>query len=280
MTTRRIADHGTLSRYKYHRCRCDLCRACHRDYQRTRYRRKGYGTWQPLVDAEPIRQHLLALRAQGIAATRVAEACGLHGPTVTGFLYGSSTNPRKERASREIAARILAVTADQVVPGRVPAVGTARRIQALAATGWPMKTLGPHIGVHPATVARLTRQDVVYATTATAVAGVYDRLGSARPEDHGVSPTAVARAKRQAQRVGWPDPTWWEDYGHIDDPGFDPATAERGETGGNWVYAEVAYLASCGTSVHEIATRLGRTENYVKKILNGSRGNLNVREAA
>jgi hypothetical protein len=255
-----LPDHGTLSRHKYHKCKCQKCVDNYRAYQRSRHRKQGYGTWQPLVDAEPIRQHLLKLREQGIAFTRVAEIAGLHPPTVGAFLYSlGPKRPRKKRATPEIAAKILAVTAETATPGIVDATGTARRIQALAANGWPMKTLGPHIGVSPATVSRLVAQERVFRTTAEAVTACYEKLASEKPEAHGVAVAAIERARRHAAREGWHDPQWWEDYGGIDDPTFDPADAVR-EPGRNELAAlrrnEIEHLAWCGCSPEEIRARL------------------------
>ncbi|MEU1787052.1 helix-turn-helix domain-containing protein [Streptomyces sparsogenes] len=217
--TRPLPPHGTLSRHKYHKCKCDTCYEGYRKYQRARHRRKGYGTWQPFVDAEPIRQHLLMLREHGIAFTKVAEVTGLYPATVGGFLYSvGASRPRKERARPDIAAKILAVTPESVTPGAVDATGTRRRLQALAANGWPMKALAPHIGVAPATVSRLTTQQRVYSRTAEAVTKCYDQLADQSPEDHGIPAAVVIKTRNRAAANKWPDPLWWEDMGGIDDP--------------------------------------------------------------
>jgi hypothetical protein len=259
-TAKPLPDHGTLSRHKYHKCKCQKCVDNYRAYQRNRHRKQGYGTWQPLVDAEPIRQHLLKLRDQGIAFTRVAEIAGLHPPTVGAFLYAlGPKRPRKKRATPEIAAKILAVTAETATPGIVDATGTARRIQALAANGWPMKTLGPHIGVSSPTVSRLTAQERVFRTTAEAVAACYLRLANEQPADHGVPAALIERARRHAARQGWRDPLWWEDMGGIDDPHFDPDTADSELTRTQLAAlrrTEIEHLAWCGHTPEQIRERL------------------------
>lgn len=255
-----LPDHGTLSRHKYHKCKCQKCVDNYRAYQRNRHRKQGYGTWQPLVDAEPIRQHLLQLREQGIAFTRVAEIAGLHPPTVGAFLYAlGPKRPRKKRATPEIAAKILAVTAETATPGIVDSTGTARRIQALAANGWPMKTLGPYIGVSPATVSRLTAQERVYRTTAEAVTACYLKLADQQPEAHGVPAALAERARRHAARQGWHDALWWEDMGRIDDPHFDPAAADRQMKRDELAAlrrAEIEHLDAFGCTPEEIHRRL------------------------
>lgn len=255
-----LPPHGSLSRHKYHKCKCDTCFEGYRAYQRSRHRKQGYGTWQPYVDAEPIRQHLLKLREQGIAFTRVAEIAGLHPPTVGAFLYRlGPSRPVKKRATPEIAAKILAVTAESASPGIVDATGTRRRIQALAANGWPMKALGPHIGVNPATVPRLAAQERVYRHTAEAVAAAYDKLADQDPAGHGVAAAAIERTRRRATREGWHDPQWWEDYGHIDDPTFDPDQADRElnlHERARLRREEIEHLAWCGYQPEQIRARL------------------------
>lgn len=255
-----LPPHGTLSRHKYHGCKCDTCREAYRAYQRSRYRKQGYGTWQPLVDAEPIRQHLLHLKAHGISYIQVAEIAGLYPPTVGGFLYAlNADRPIKKRATPEIAAAILAVTVEQGTPRIVDSTGTRRRLQALARLGWPMKTLGPYIGVNPATVNRLTLQAQVAATSAQAVERCYDQLRNERPEDHGVAPGVARKIRNRAAREGWRDPQWWEDYGHIDDPTFDPATVDRVlnfHERAKLRREEIEHLAWCGHQPEQIVERL------------------------
>lgn len=271
--TRPLPDHGTLSRHKYHGCKCDPCVDNYRAYQRTRHRKKGYGTWQPYVDAEPVRQHILHLREQGFSVERIAELAGLYPANIAGFLYDFGPNrPRKKGATPENARKILAVTAETAIPAIADATGTRRRLQALAALGWPMRSLGPRIGVHPATVSRLAGQGRVYARTAQAVEECYRQLADQRPEEHGV-PAGVARKTRNhAAAQGWPDPTWWEDYGHIDDPAFDPTTAETTTANSRrdpLAAEEIRHLAAFGVALGEIARRVGRSENYVKQVVNG-----------
>ncbi|MDH6448249.1 hypothetical protein M2155_000657 [Streptomyces sp. SAI-119] len=263
MTTavRELPPHGSLSRHKYHKCKCDTCFEGYRAYQRSRHRRKGYGTWEPYVDAEPIRQHLINLREQGISSAQVAAIAGLYTATVNGFLYDLNNNrPRKKRATREVAEKILAVTADQGMAHLVDSTGTRRRLQALARLGWPMKALGPHIGVNPATVNRLALQAHVYGRTAKAVTQCYEQLRNQKPEEHGVVPGLARRIRNWAEREGWRDPQWWEDYGHIDDPDFDPATADT-ELGVREKAAlrreEIIHFAWHGDSPEQILNRLG-----------------------
>lgn len=263
------SDHGTLSRYKHYGCRCTTCTDAYRAYQRTYNRKRAYGTWQPYVDAEPVRQHIQALRGAGIGIDRIAEHAGLNITSVSSLIYDlGSTHPRRKRIRPETAATLLAIRAQDIQPGVVDATGTHRRIQALAAAGWPLKPLGPYIGVAPATVRRILTQRKLYATTANKTAAAYQRLWNARPEDHGILPASSARARRYAARQGWPDPQYWDDMGHIDDPAFDPAPSKpsRDQLAAGR-RAEIQHLAGFGTPANEIAERLDMAVSTVNHIL-------------
>lgn len=268
--SRPLPEHGTLSRYKHHGCKCETCRAGYCAWQRKRYRLRGYGTWQPFVDAEPVRQHILALHGDGMSYASIAKAAGLYEATVTGFIYALSAKaPRKERATPEVANRILAVAADPMLSGWLDATGTRRRIQALAASGWPMPSLAGPIGINPCSVNRITRQLRVYASTARSVVDVYGQYSTLSPQAHGVPQWKSDRARHEAQAKGWPDPLWWEDMGHIDDRDFDPAAAEK--AGARQLAklrrAEVEHLASYGASPEEIAQRVDLTLNTIRDMV-------------
>jgi len=270
-TVRPIADHGTLSRYKHHGCRCETCCAGYRAYQRTTRRRRGYGTWQPFVGAEPVRQHIIALHNAGMSYASIAKAAGLYEATVTGFIYAlSAKDPRKEKATPDIANSILAVTPDPMLSGWIDATGTRRRIQALAAHGWPMPSLADPIGINTCSVNRITRQVRVFTSTARAVLDVYNTHSAASPQEHGIPLWKSDRARREAQAKGWPDPLWWEDMGHIDDPNFDPANAEAAASRNDVAAlrrAEIEHLASYGYEAEDIAARVGMHVKSTRVIL-------------
>ncbi|MET9957425.1 hypothetical protein ABZ135_38530 [Streptomyces sp. NPDC006339] len=265
--TKSLPDHGTLSRGKHFKCPCKPCRNAVNSYKRRVHRLQGYGTWQPLVDAEPARQHLLALNGAGFSYKVIAAHLGKVPSVVTGIVYQlSPTRGRKKRIRPEFAEAILAVTPEVLSPVFLPAVGTIRRLQALAAVGWPLLRLGPYIGVNPRSVSYILQQETVHRDTAKAVADCYQQLRTENPADHGITPGASTKAMRLAERRGWPDPVWWEDMGHIDDPAFDPAAAERPlnfHEQARLRAEEILHLASYGAGPDEIAERLGLGRDYV-----------------
>lgn len=107
-------------------------------------------------------------------------------------------------------------------PQVVDATGTRRRLQALAAMGWPQTKLAAELGYATeraggAAVYRLMREDTtrVNVRTAQAVEQLYDRLA--------MSPGPSQPARQHARQAGWAPPLAWDD--NLDDPQAQPAPA-------------------------------------------------------
>lgn len=101
----------------------------------------------------------------------------------------------------------------------VPAVGTARRLQALAVAGWPTSRLSRETGLTPYRLVPLLKGVTTCVTReeARSVAAVYVRLGGASPGLCGVSHIAARAARERAGAAGWAPPAAWDDD-TIDDP--------------------------------------------------------------
>jgi hypothetical protein len=210
------------------------------------------GRTGPLVDAEPARQHVRALMAAGVAYARIAAAAGVNTSTVNHMLYPRPNRPVTARLNHDNARRILSVQADDVVTGLVDATGSARRIRALMAIGWPPMHLGPYIRVHPHYVTEIHRADKVYATTAHAVAVTYNALWNQNPQHHGVSQQATNRFRNYARDNEWAPPAAWDDD-QIDSPDAHPDwTGYCGTDRGFWTHRlqKIPGCARC-TQAHE-----------------------------
>ncbi|MDK1473673.1 hypothetical protein QNO07_09595 [Streptomyces sp. 549] len=265
-----LPDHGTTARAKgrpgsgVRGCSCPPCRRAENAYAKRR--RHLAETGRALtVPAEPVREHLQRLITAGAGWNQLEAATGLGGCTLRRLRRG-----RYRRLHRSTAAAILALQpGDCAAPGRsVPAIGSTRRLRALTAVGYSRARLAIETGLDPTTIKRITAGvETLAAATADTIAATYTRLAHTT-----ATPSRTAsRASNDARRAGWPDPTWWEDYGHLDDPDFDPRTAEVRDKGRAWLAAEINHLMACGVSTHEIATRVDRTEAYVRQILAGHR---------
>jgi hypothetical protein len=221
---RQPPHHDNLTCYTDYRCRLPQCIERYNAYDRERGRAITAGTWQPLLDAEPIRQHLLTLHAAGITIYRVAAITGLQYRQVRSFTqhdYGNAA-PRKRRVTREVAAKILAVTLADHTPGNVDCTGSRRRVQALMAIGWPLVYIAERAGIHPSNRSSIVSRPTIRATTAQKIAAAYDEMRDQKPARHGVRSTSIKRAKQQAAANRWPTPKYWDETGAIDDPEWQP----------------------------------------------------------
>jgi hypothetical protein len=189
------------------------------EYNRHRNRMMAYGRWQPYVDAQPAREHVLRLRAAGVGPKRIAELSGVPHGSLAKLIYG---DPRRnlapsKRIRPETEAKILAVepTIESLLPsGLVPAHGARRRLQALAFMGYPVAWLADRVDVGNAAIWRLqhARVDQCEAATHLAVKALY-RAHAMRPHDG-----ARANLTRHAARdKGWLSPLEWDDLDSEDE---------------------------------------------------------------
>ncbi|MEV0619546.1 hypothetical protein AB0I81_39950 [Nonomuraea sp. NPDC050404] len=97
-----------------------------------------------------------------------------------------------------------------LVPQRHPRgvlpYGSRRRMEALAALGWPISEQECRLG-HPDLFGRLTRQKYVRPATARAIERLYSELWAQTPPDT----LGSRRVKARAERAGWPRPAEWDD---------------------------------------------------------------------
>jgi hypothetical protein len=169
------------------------------------------------VDAEPVRRHVQRLRDSGLGLPNIAELAGVDPQLLTGLVYGhpSRNLPPSRTVRPSTADKILAVHAGQVpTRGWVPVVGTRRRLQALAAIGWPIKHVEQAAGLpksHAHRILAAPEGSRVKVRTARAVAAVYGRLWNADPASAGQSSSSIVRVKNLAAARGWLPPMAWDD---------------------------------------------------------------------
>ncbi|NED75318.1 hypothetical protein G3I51_23945 [Streptomyces sp. SID9944] len=265
--TRRIGEppnHNTLTCYTDYGCRLPECRERYNAWNRDRERAIAAGTWQPLLDADPIRQHLLQLHAAGITIHRVATLTGLTYKSVRSFTqhdYGNAS-PRRRRCTQDVADKILSVTLADHTPGHVNPIGSQRRFQALVAIGWPTIHTARRAGLHPSNRTTIFQAPTMRAATAQRIADVYDEMRHEKPARHGVSPTSIKRAKKQAADRHWPPPKYWDEVGAIDDEFFEPmygiTRREQVAQDANWI------MRTTGLDKTATAERLGVSKSYIE----------------
>jgi hypothetical protein len=209
--------HGTRARYKLDACRCQPCRQANSAYNKTRHRRIAYGTWQPYVDAEPVRKHISALRAAGLGTRRIATLAGVDVERVRYV-----TNDRAGRQGpqkvvrRDIADKILSVQLG-TLPRTIDATGTHRRLQALAAAGWPHTHLSRQLGLPQNSISGFLARPTITTASALKIADLYTALELADPAAHGITERASTRVRNHAANSMWAPPACWDEDA-IDDP--------------------------------------------------------------
>lgn len=264
---RTAPNHDTLTCYTKYQCRRPKCVQRYNTWGRDRECAITDGTWQPLLDAEPVRQHLLGLHAAGITIHRVAAITGITFQNVRSFTqhgYGN-TAPRRRRVTPQVAAKILAVNLIDHTPGNVNSTGSRRRLQALVAIGWPSIYVARHAGIDPANRNAIVARPTIRATTAQKFAAAYDEMRHQKPGRRGVRPVSIKRAKQQAAANRWPPPTYWDQCGAIDDPHWSPDyKVTRAE-----ILAEEArwLITTAGLTRTEAALRLGKDRSYIDRVL-------------
>ena len=223
-----VAPKTGLTGYKEHRCRCAGCTAASTAYQARRGRLLAYGRWEPLVDAEPVREHLRTLSANGIGARRVAELTRISSGGLNRILYGGEGRPPCRRVKSEIAQAILAIkpTAEALSDGAlVDGTSTRRRIQGMAAIGWPLSDQGRRCGRDPRNYTYLLNAEQVTVKTARMVRELYDALSAVAPPPGRLT----NRTRAWAARKGYAPPLAWDDD-TIDDPAAQPDLGTADDT--------------------------------------------------
>jgi hypothetical protein len=171
------------------------------------------------VPAAPVEAHIRELLDAGMGWVRIGRAAHSSSCTIARILNG------QELVRRTVAERLLAVKY-RPAPGRiVNATGTRRRTQALLAIGHTIIGIAAESDVdHSVINDVLGGAPNVRGITFDRIAAAYDWLATQPPVTDRKS--AATASRNRAAREGWRDPQWWEDYGRIDDPDFDPAGAD------------------------------------------------------
>lgn len=221
--------HGeTGTCYVHHQCRCEGCSAARGARDTTRRKLQAYGRYDNgLVDAEPVRAHILALAEFGIGYKRIAAVSGVGVTAVRNLVWGrQDPGPRKgelqKRVKRETAEAILAVKADVsnlADGGNMSARGTHRRLQALIARGWSMSKLSERLGIHGRNFSTLMQRDQVFARTHRQVAALFDELwDQLPPREKWHDKIAYSRSIGYAKARRWLPPLAWDDIDTDEEP--------------------------------------------------------------
>ncbi len=257
--TRTTHVHGTYAAYTLDKCRCISCCAASSAYDSDRLRQQAYGRWDNLLPAQPVRDHVAALRAAGMGAKTIAAAAGVSHGAMSKLLYGTTGRAPSERISKANRDKILAVplpgALDLADAARVDSTGTRRRLESLIALGWSVKRLAAEHHLDRQALDAALRWQPVLARTARAVAAMHQQIGDRRPPERTTGEKgAAARSRSRAQAAGWVVPAMW-DEDDLDDPYAEPPTMGSGRATVD--LDEWALLVRSGVNPSTAARRVG-----------------------
>lgn len=246
--------HASVTCYR-HGCGCEACCAAYAAAAVAYRKRVAYGRVTPKLDPGPSVAHIEQLRADGWTLNQIAAASGIHKTGLQRVLRGVAwVTPDTE--NRILSATVRPVKTEK---GRVPAVGTRRRLQALVAQGWTITALAEQLGRDMRSVHALCFADGCSERTRTAVATLYTRMAGTQAPDG----FARKRALTLAGKYGWVDSWAWGDV-DLDDPDAAPLEVAADEPG--WVVTELAHLHDLGESPAQAIAQLGFTPDALEKL--------------
>lgn len=229
------------------------CKAHYRAFLERRARENG---WElGLVDSAPAIRHIQKLRAGGMGLPRISELSGLDERHLARLLSGSFIRGFT-------AKRILDTEYDPYPLAKIPAIGTARRIQALVAMGYPYTVIGDHAGgvtLNSIYMLATGKRKSVTAEVARRIMAVFNRL-QLQPAEASYGAT-MARAT--AKKHQWHPPFAWDEES-IDDPDAEPFSDNSPRASFGERYDEYREL---GCVDAEIAVRMGISEKSLERML-------------
>jgi hypothetical protein len=177
-----------------------------------------------LVSAEPVRQHVLKLRAAGGTYASIGRAAGTGAMTVHRIV-----NARRATVQAEVAARLLAVTEAGIRSLRPSPGGTMWRLRALVAMGHTCSRMAAATGIPPATLRRIVRGEALTISPPLrqAATALFDAWWDKTPPLRACQEKLAARgALKRAALGGWPPPAGL-DEDELDRPGYQPQAGWR-----------------------------------------------------
>ncbi|MGW4050847.1 hypothetical protein ACWENA_08435 [Streptomyces sp. NPDC004779] len=255
MTSRKRQGHGTRGCYQ-RGCRLPECQRANYRYSKQLGVDHAQGTFRE-QDATRAREHMEKLLALQWRQADISRATGISRSVISLLANG------QQATSAVNVAAILAIPIGHLVrPGdraRVPAVGSMRRLRALATLGHTWKVIALQTDITDDRLGDMARGvlNEVRPEEAQSIARVYRRLCNVKGRCAQVASCAVGK--------GWHGPLAWDD---IDDPTAKPEACEPyrpiPKNGRDSMRRqEVQHLLACGESVASIAKRMRANEKYI-----------------
>ena len=186
-----------------------------------------------LVSAEPVRAHVMKLRAAGGTYRSIGQAAATGAMTVHRIV-----NAKRPNVQAEVADRLLDVTEADIRSLRLAPGGSVWRLRALVAMGHTCTRMAAATCVSPATLRRIVRGQAATVTPQLrqAVIALFDAWWDKTPPQRTRQQTVAANnALKRAALNDWPCPAGLDEDA-LDRPGYQP---QRG-----WRYARGTGVAA------------------------------------
>ena len=213
--------------------------------------------WMP---AEPVRNHVRFLGANGISQARVCKIAGISARTLSYIIYGSAVRgfPPSRSVRADTYRRIMSISLDlDHVDGRgtVDATITRRKLEALCAMGWSKKYLGSRLGIARENTGLMFRRAKVSGYRARQIRDLFNELWDKRPERQD---GYYYRLLRRAEERGFVTALAWNDIEDINEPQPKPYPLYRRSNRHTRDDAreDVCFLRKFGESNEQIAKRV------------------------
>jgi hypothetical protein len=177
-----------------------------------------------LVSAEPVRQHVLKLRAAGGTYASIGQAAKTGAMTVHRI-----ANVRRPQVQAEVASKLLAVSEADVCAMHPSPGGTMWRLRALVAMGHTCSRMAAATGIPSATLRRIVRSEALTISPQLrqAVTALFDAWwDKAPPRRTRREELAADNALKRAALNDWPCPAGL-DEDELDHPGYRPQSGWR-----------------------------------------------------
>lgn len=277
---------GSLVCYNLHQCRCQPCSTHRMQTEERRRKDKAYGRYDSgLVDADPVREHILMLSEYGIGYKRVAELAGVGITGVRSLIWGRQDPGDRygeipKRVAREKAEKILAVQPVVENLGSrqpIPSTGAHRRVQALVTRGWSLSKIARRLDMQIANFWQVMKSDRIGAGLHRRIAELYDELwDQTPPHEEWHDAAAYTRTLNYAKEKGFLPPLAWDDIDTDPEPERD--VVQQGRATADEVLDDVEFLLEGGESPQQVAVIVGRKVGTLAKLAerNGRRELANV----
>lgn len=273
-------DHGTRACYVWgpapgpgKGCRCIPCTRASTDAAAYARRMMAYGRWEPYVDAEPARAHVLTLTEYGLGWKRVCALSGVPTGVMSKLLYGTpGGRPPSKRVRLKTSEAIFRVEPDPALLAGghcTDPTGTHRRLQALVALGWSQNKLAERLHLGRGNFGKMMEAPQVRMSTERMVRALYGELWETPPPNVGHrDKISVSRSLRYASEHGWVPPLAWDDD-EIDDPAAVPADGWRRKRRRppRELAAEGRELLRFGYDRNQAAERIDVSRSYLDTVL-------------